>query len=447
MDAKYELLPEQEIETRRGEIVVVQRLRALKDIPHAGIVAGELGGFVSGDNVLCHEGDCWIDGFAVVIDSIVIDNALVRHNAFIRNSVVSGNAKVIESANIDQYCHIKDEAVVSGNASLQGKGDTVTFVQENALVSGNAKVIASTIAGRAKAWGNVSVSESTLNGESIVEGKSSVHETTMTGKAYSTEDTIISNSTLEDRAVVYGTATVRNSTLSGRTEVADEATVLNSTITGTSHIYGSAKVDGMVADSLVDEGVDPYQNMALINVTGEKFLFDPNAAPEPLVETPKGTAKPDTEESLLLKETLKRIEDDYRAYTDTIARMIHYPVMADMGDKAIRTFAKALRKAQAVAEARNWDELEKVVDDAEDSFLIAESHARKTGTSQLTEQERERLRKAGELMETAINPFTTEEKRRASFTECLRTLEGVIVLSDDAIRNFEEEIGLEKLQR
>lgn len=447
MDAKYELLPEQEITTRRGETVVVQRLRALRDIPEAFIVAGELGGFVSSPDVLSHEGSCWIDGFSVVIDSIVKDNALIRHTAFVRNSLVENDATVIESANVDQYCHVKDNATISGNASVQGLGDTITTIKDKALVSGNTKIIASTIGGKAKAWGNSTVSESTMEDESIVEGKSSVHETKLREKAYATEDTIISNSTLEGRTNIYGMATVRNSTLSGRTEVADSATILDSTVTGNSHIYGSARVESTTVDSLVDEGVDPYQNMSLMNATGEGFIFDPTAVKEVVVPEVKGTTKPDTEESLRLKESLHRIEADYSAYVDSISRLIHYPVMADMGEKAIRTFAKNLRKAQATAEARNWDELEKTVDDAEDSFLIAESYARKTGISLLNDDEQGRLRKAGELMDTAINPFTTEEKRRTAFTECIRTLEGVIVLSDDAIKNLEDEIGLEKLQR
>jgi len=447
MDAKYELLPEQEITTRRGETVVVQRLRALRDIPEAVIVAGELGGFVSGPDVLSHEGTCWIDGFSVVIDSIVRDNALIRHTAFVRNSLVEDNAMVIESANVDQYCHIKDHAKISGNAYVQGSGDTITTVTDNALISGNAKIIASTISDRAKAWGNATVSESRLQDESIVEGKSSVHETLMKDKAYSTEDTIISNSTLEGRTNVYGMATIRNSTIAGRTEVADSATILDSTVTGASHIYGSARVESTTVDSLVDEGVDPYQNMSLMDATGEGFLFDPTAVKEVVVPEVKGTTKPDTEESLRLKEALSRVEEDYKAYVDDISRLIHYPVMADMGEKVIRTFAKNLRKAQATAEARNWDELEKAVDEAEDSFLIAESYARKTGISLLNEKEQERLRKANELREIAVNPFTTEEKRRLAFTECIRTLEGVVVLSDDAIKNLEDEIGLEKLQR
>ena len=84
MSKKYELT--KETKTLAGG-TVLHRIRALRDIPRFGVKAGELGGFVEGENNLSQDGDAW-----------VFCNANVYGNAR-----VSGNANVSGDAEVSGY--------------------------------------------------------------------------------------------------------------------------------------------------------------------------------------------------------------------------------------------------------------------------------------------------------------------------------------------------------
>ena len=101
---KYELTKEMKT---LAHGTVLHRIRALMDIPRFGVKAGELGGFVEGENNLSQDGNAWVSG-----DSRVYGNALVSGNAFVFGDArvsgearVSGDAKV--SANSD-YMVVKN---------------------------------------------------------------------------------------------------------------------------------------------------------------------------------------------------------------------------------------------------------------------------------------------------------------------------------------------------
>ena len=116
---KYELTKEMKT---LAHGTVLHRIRALMDIPRFGVKAGELGGFVEGENNLSQDGNAWVSG-----DSRVYGNALVSGNAF-----VSGDARVYGDA------FVFGNALVSGNAFVFGDAR----VSGEARVSGDAKVSA-----------------------------------------------------------------------------------------------------------------------------------------------------------------------------------------------------------------------------------------------------------------------------------------------------------------
>ena len=89
---KYELTKEMKT---LAHGTVLHRIRALMDIPRFGVKAGELGGFVEGENNLSQDGNAWVSG-----DARVYGDAWVSGEAR-----VSGDAKV--SANSD-YMVVKN---------------------------------------------------------------------------------------------------------------------------------------------------------------------------------------------------------------------------------------------------------------------------------------------------------------------------------------------------
>ena len=120
---KYELT--NETKTLAGG-TVLHRIRALRDIPRFGVKAGELGGFVEGENNLWQDGDAWVSG-----DAEVSGYAKVSGKA-----EISGNAKVFGKAEIYGNAKVFGKAWVSGDALVFGNAE----IYGDAAVSGNAEI-------------------------------------------------------------------------------------------------------------------------------------------------------------------------------------------------------------------------------------------------------------------------------------------------------------------
>ena len=103
---------------------VLHRIRALRDIPRFGVKAGELGGFVEGENNLSQ--DAWVSG-----DAEVSGYAKVYGNA-----KVYGDARVSGNAAVSGYAEVYGNARVYGDAWVYGKA----WVYGNAEIYGDAEV-------------------------------------------------------------------------------------------------------------------------------------------------------------------------------------------------------------------------------------------------------------------------------------------------------------------
>ena len=69
----------------------LHRIRALVDIPRAGVRAGDLGGWVESESCLAHSGNAWVsDNARVFGDAWVSGDARVSDNAR-----VSGDAPIL----------------------------------------------------------------------------------------------------------------------------------------------------------------------------------------------------------------------------------------------------------------------------------------------------------------------------------------------------------------
>lgn len=107
---KYHLIPSEE-----DKLFRVQALQSFSDVK-----AGEIGGLVSGEKNLSHNGTCW-----VYDDARVTGKAKVTGSAQIRD-----NAQVEENARVTAFARVKDNAHIGGNS----------LVEHCATVSGHARV-------------------------------------------------------------------------------------------------------------------------------------------------------------------------------------------------------------------------------------------------------------------------------------------------------------------
>lgn len=167
MDKKYELLPEVCDMVVGDKIKQVYRIRALKDfkvkvdgtIQH--IKPGYLGGYVSSEANLSHEGSCWIMDKAVVADdAIVKDDAVVMERA-----CVDGTAIISDQA------HVADFAYVTGNSNVNQQGK----------VYGHSKVIGSIVSGDGQIQDYVYATGSVISGNATVGGHINLNNSVVFG--------------------------------------------------------------------------------------------------------------------------------------------------------------------------------------------------------------------------------------------------------------------------
>lgn len=120
---KYEILP--------GEISGPDgggyyQIRALRDIPEIDVSKGDLGGFVSSQTSLSHNGNSWVFEGGYIGDSAIVEgDAIVGDGA-----VVTGTAHVKDSAVICRDVVVDGNAIVGGDVVVRrgkiGDGATVT---------------------------------------------------------------------------------------------------------------------------------------------------------------------------------------------------------------------------------------------------------------------------------------------------------------------------------
>lgn len=130
---KYELVMDDSIVI---DGIILYRIRSLKDF--GSIKTGSLGGYISGEHNLSHDGDCWIYD-----DAYVYDNAMVSGNAIIYgNAKVYGNAVVYGNSRVSFYAEVYDDARVFGNASVCNNSKVYNYanVYGDSEVSNNAEV-------------------------------------------------------------------------------------------------------------------------------------------------------------------------------------------------------------------------------------------------------------------------------------------------------------------
>lgn len=141
-------------ETRNVEGRIVYRVRALVDLPHHNVKAGDLGGFVEGEHNLRDE--AWVADNATVCDNAALHrrsraenhalvmgdasawgSALIKDHAAVCDfALVNRDATVSDHARVSEFARVLWEAKVEGHAALKGYATATEF----ARVSGWAKM-------------------------------------------------------------------------------------------------------------------------------------------------------------------------------------------------------------------------------------------------------------------------------------------------------------------
>ncbi|WP_435748682.1 hypothetical protein [Microbacterium sp. PMB16] len=138
-------------------------------------------------------------------------------------------------------------------------------------------------------------------------------------------------------------------------------------------------------------------------------------------------------------------------YELDVAKLIAFPAMSDGRQPLTAAFlrakktADALRPASAEGKATEHQVAEylQAVGDYAVAFEIAEKDARRLRDSTFTEPERKRLDRAQQLLKVAIDESATQSERNVAYKRVREELDGLILLSDDAVTVLEKQVARE----
>ena len=433
---KYKLLePEIKICPFNSKLQVF-RIQALIDIPMHGVKAGDLGGFVMNENVLDHEGSCWVGGNAIAgtpypyreryyeSAKFVTENALVTDEAFSRGGI-GGNAKVFGNANVT--ADIAAESSISGNARLHGSKVVGTLI-----LRGNAHLSNVTIYGSLKEVifieGDITVVGA--SGQDFI--VSSNKAISIKGKSSMNNVTIRDEFTFDAEVNLEGVSFQGDNTILGKPRIKPDVK-----FTGRNVISGDSLIPpgSHVHDVTMDSGVLQY---------GIPQSIDSNVAMPGLpAAAPVSVSNIDITEYI---EIIEQIEADYEAYTTDIVKLIKYPGMVDPSIPEVGEFVVHLRSAKRSVKSGRAERVKDMAEVLESSFVRAESKVRTLVSSHLDEGKKKSLKTAEKMFKLACDEASPEPEKRLGFKAGMRSLEGVIDVSDQAVENLKERIGILELE-
>ena len=138
-------------------------------------------------------------------------------------------------------------------------------------------------------------------------------------------------------------------------------------------------------------------------------------------------------------------------YELDVAKLIAFPAMSDGRQPLTAAFLRAKKTADAlrptsadakVSEQQVTEYLQAVGDYAV-AFEIAEKDARRLRDSTFTEPERKRLERAQQLLKVAVDESATQAERNVAYKRVREELDGLILLSDDAVTVLEKQVARE----
>ncbi|UPL19144.1 hypothetical protein [Microbacterium aurugineum] len=138
-------------------------------------------------------------------------------------------------------------------------------------------------------------------------------------------------------------------------------------------------------------------------------------------------------------------------YELDVAKLIAFPAMSDGRQPLTAAFLRAKKTADALRPAsadakvseQQITEYLQAVGDYAVAFEIAEKDARRLRDSTFTEPERKRLERAQQLLKVAVDESATQAERNVAYKRVREELDGLILLSEDAVTVLEKQVARE----
>ena len=170
-------------------------------------------------------------------------------------------------------------------------------------------------------------------------------------------------------------------------------------------------------------------------------------AAEPKTITKPSPSQPQLEKLFGAHDEVTRRWLDYEL---DVAKLIAFPTISDGRQPLTAAFLRAKKRAdrlrpgsaKAHVSAEELTEYADAVTEFEVAFDVAEREARRLKDSDFTDAERRRLATAQKLLAVAVDEGATAAERQVAYRRVREELDGLIVVSDDAMTILEEKVAL-----
>lgn len=440
-------------------------------------------------------------------ESHISGNALVQGNYFLKNSYVSGNAIISGEGGVIEDSKISENAKISGvivsvNSNISASSrityipkiefgnsnelysspiDALFFVDcnlSNAMITGNGLLqnifnkhdfivdgmfrLKFRLYDRNipltqpfKATGRIDADYISIKATPVnISGSSTLTSVTIDGQSFNMSGGKILGTVCHGIVNISGKVDIAGAKFEGDNTIRD-----NASIEGQSHFRGRNIISG---NALISKGSKVYnqdlkndfssvKSMPTIDgkplemsdeVILEAVLKRINSMPSKV----KIAKDPNDINIAYYTDVIKSIENDYNVYTTDIVKLIQYPAMVDASVPETRKFLVSLRNAQRVLKHDNFELLEKVSTELDHAFVEAENNAFVLAATFLNESKKTSLKRAGGALAIALDEKANEHERRAGYKSVLKSLEGVLPVSEKAVTVLKERIGLKEIE-
>jgi len=169
---------------------------------------------------------------------------------------------------------------------------------------------------------------------------------------------------------------------------------------------------------------------------------------------PRGAADASGSDRELLERLFSEHDEIVARWLDyelDVAKLIAYPAMSDGRQPLTAAFLRAKKTADALrpasAEAKvSSDQIAEYLDavgNAAVAFEVAEREAKRLRNSTFSDAERKKLDRAQQLLTVAVDESATQAERNLAYKRVREELEGLIVLSDEAVQVLENKVARE----
>ncbi|WFR82682.1 hypothetical protein [Arthrobacter sp. Y-9] len=178
---------------------------------------------------------------------------------------------------------------------------------------------------------------------------------------------------------------------------------------------------------------------------------EPQAAesgtPEPGIEDGKAAPSPVQDVSRLLADH-DAVNARWLEYELDVAKMIDVPGMSDVREPLTVEYLKAKRRADSLRPVGQEELSREDLDAYRDAVLayghafdVAERNAHRVKDAAFSPEERERLSRARQLLNIAVDPGSTAPERQAAYRRVRKELDGLLAVPQTAFSALERQIA------